>query len=199
MALVSAPNIEDAPLEHAPARFLDSVCGSAPIPDVLVTGDGEHLAIVGADGVPVLLRARSVEFVRGIMGEASAYDGDPLALEGRRSRSAPAMPASPTSFATAAPGACSRSAAATGSNGSSSPRRAATPTSSSPAAACRKAAPRAGSSSTAPHWGRAVASRSTSRNFHGSKAAARGSASTRGVSWRARRRSTLPARCRRDR
>jgi len=54
---------------------------SAPIPDVLVTGDGEHLAIVRPDGVPVLLRAKSGEFVRGMMSEASAYDGDPLALE----------------------------------------------------------------------------------------------------------------------
>ena len=30
--------------------------GAAPVPDLLVTGDGEHLAIVRPDGVPVLLR-----------------------------------------------------------------------------------------------------------------------------------------------
>jgi competence protein ComEC len=57
---------------------------SAPVPDLLVTGDGEHLAIVRPDGVPVLLRARSGDFVRGMMGEASAFDGDPLALEDQR-------------------------------------------------------------------------------------------------------------------
>ena len=54
---------------------------TAPIPDLLVTGDGEHLAIVRPDGVPVLLRAKSGDFVRGMMSEAAAFDGDPLALE----------------------------------------------------------------------------------------------------------------------
>jgi competence protein ComEC len=54
---------------------------TAQVPDLLVTGDGEHLAIVRPDGVPVLLRAKSGEFVRGMMSEASAFDGDPLALE----------------------------------------------------------------------------------------------------------------------
>jgi competence protein ComEC len=54
---------------------------AAPVPDLLVTGDGEHLAIVRADGMPVLLRTRSGEFVRSLMSEASAFDGDPGALE----------------------------------------------------------------------------------------------------------------------
>lgn len=58
--------------------------GAAPVPDLLVTGDGQHLAIVRPDGVPVLLRARSGEFVRGLMSEASAFDGDPMALEEQR-------------------------------------------------------------------------------------------------------------------
>ena len=57
---------------------------TAPIPDLLITGDGEHLAIVSPDGVPVLLRAKSGKFVRGMMSEAAAYDGDPLALEEQR-------------------------------------------------------------------------------------------------------------------
>jgi competence protein ComEC len=53
----------------------------APVPSLLVTGDGQHLAMVRDDGVPVLLRSRSGDFVRDLMSEASAYDGDPLALE----------------------------------------------------------------------------------------------------------------------
>jgi competence protein ComEC len=53
----------------------------APVPDLLVTGDGQHLALVRDDGVPVLLRSRSGDFVRDLMSEASAYDGDPLSLE----------------------------------------------------------------------------------------------------------------------
>jgi competence protein ComEC len=39
------------------------------------------LALVRDDGVPVLLRSRSGDFVRDLMSEASAYDGDPLPLE----------------------------------------------------------------------------------------------------------------------
>ncbi|MGI8931766.1 MAG: ComEC/Rec2 family competence protein [Sphingomicrobium sp.] len=56
----------------------------SPRPDLLVTGDGQHLALVRGDGVPVLLRSRSGDFVRDLMSEASAYDGDPLALEEQR-------------------------------------------------------------------------------------------------------------------
>ena len=65
------------------APFAIGAAGAAmaPIPDVLITGDGEHLAIVRSDGVPVLLRAKSGDFVRGMMSEASAFDGDPLNLE----------------------------------------------------------------------------------------------------------------------
>jgi competence protein ComEC len=54
---------------------------SAPVPDLLVTGDGQHLALVRDDGVPVLLRGRSGDFVRDLMSESAAFDGDPLALE----------------------------------------------------------------------------------------------------------------------
>jgi len=56
----------------------------APVPTLLVTGDGQHLALVRGDGVPVLLRSRSGEFVRDLMSEVAAYDGDPLPLEQQR-------------------------------------------------------------------------------------------------------------------
>jgi competence protein ComEC len=56
----------------------------APVPSLLVTGDGQHLALVRDDGVPVLLRSRSGDFVRDLMSEASAFDGDPLSLEEQR-------------------------------------------------------------------------------------------------------------------
>jgi competence protein ComEC len=55
--------------------------GLAPVPSLLITGDGQHLALVRDDGVPVLLRSKSGDFVRDLMSEASAYDGDPLALD----------------------------------------------------------------------------------------------------------------------
>jgi competence protein ComEC len=49
---------------------------ATPLPDLLVTGDGRHLALVGADGTPALLRDRTGEFVSDLIGEAAAYDGE---------------------------------------------------------------------------------------------------------------------------
>jgi competence protein ComEC len=68
------------------APFLAGAIGAAlaPVPNLLVTGDGQHLALVREDGVPVLLRSRSGDFVRDLMSEASAYDGDPFNLEEQR-------------------------------------------------------------------------------------------------------------------
>ncbi len=54
---------------------------SAPVPDLLVTGDGRHLAIVSEDGTPVILRSRSGSFVRDLLTENSGFDGDPKALD----------------------------------------------------------------------------------------------------------------------
>ena len=49
----------------------------APVPSLLVTGDGQHVALVGEDGIPVLLRSRTGDFVRDLMSEAAAIDGEP--------------------------------------------------------------------------------------------------------------------------
>ena len=51
-------------------------------PDVLVTGDGKHLAVVRG-GTPLLLRDRAGDFVRQLFAEASGFDGDPGALGAR--------------------------------------------------------------------------------------------------------------------
>ena len=48
-----------------------------PTPDLLVTGDGRHLAITAPGGAPVILRDRSGDFMRSLMSEASGHDGDP--------------------------------------------------------------------------------------------------------------------------
>ena len=55
----------------------------APVPDLLVAGNGQHLAVVRADGVPLRLRSRSGDFVRALVSEAAAFDGDPIALAGQ--------------------------------------------------------------------------------------------------------------------
>ena len=67
------------------ARFLGAIpaaigalwAAATPLPDLLVTGDGRHLALIGADGTPALLRDRTGEFVSDLMGEAAAFDGTP--------------------------------------------------------------------------------------------------------------------------
>ena len=48
----------------------------APSPDLLVTGDGMHLALV-REGTPLILRERAGDFVRELLAEASGFDGDP--------------------------------------------------------------------------------------------------------------------------
>jgi competence protein ComEC len=55
----------------------------SPTPDLLVTGDGRHLAVVGRDGTPLLLRDRAGDYVRDVLSEASGFDGDPAALGSR--------------------------------------------------------------------------------------------------------------------
>ena len=45
-----------------------------PAPDLLVTGDGRHLAVRGADGGYALLRPRAKEFVRDMLAEAAGID-----------------------------------------------------------------------------------------------------------------------------
>jgi competence protein ComEC len=51
-------------------------------PDLLVTGDGKHLAVV-RDGTPSILRDRAGDYVRGLLSEASGFEGDPELLEGQ--------------------------------------------------------------------------------------------------------------------
>jgi competence protein ComEC len=53
----------------------------SPAPDLLVTGDGRHLAIISSDGMPMMLRERSGDFMRDLMSEASGFDEDPGLLE----------------------------------------------------------------------------------------------------------------------
>jgi competence protein ComEC len=54
----------------------------APTPDLLVVGDGTHLALVD-DGTPLILRDRAGDYVRDLVAEASGFDGDPENLGSR--------------------------------------------------------------------------------------------------------------------
>ena len=54
---------------------------AAPVPDLLVTGDGKHLAVVDPNGQPRILRSRSGDYVRDLLAENSGFDGDPALIE----------------------------------------------------------------------------------------------------------------------
>jgi competence protein ComEC len=66
------------------APFIVGAAGAAfsPSPDLLVTGDGMHLAVV-REGVPLILRERAGDYVRDLFAEASGFDGDPGDLGSR--------------------------------------------------------------------------------------------------------------------
>jgi competence protein ComEC len=66
------------------APFIVGAIGAvlSPSPDLLVTGDGMHLAVV-RDGTPLILRERAGDYVRALLAEASGYDGDPGDLGSR--------------------------------------------------------------------------------------------------------------------
>ena len=52
----------------------------APSPDILITGDGMHLAVVAKDGTPRILRDRTGDFMRQVFAESSGFDGEPELL-----------------------------------------------------------------------------------------------------------------------
>lgn len=49
---------------------------SSRTPDLLLTGDGRHLAIVSEGGVPLILRERAGDYIRDLLSEASGFDGE---------------------------------------------------------------------------------------------------------------------------
>ncbi len=63
-----------------PLAIGGAAAAMSPTPDLLVTGDGRHLAITGPTGAPVILRDRAGDFMRDLMSEAAGYDGDALLL-----------------------------------------------------------------------------------------------------------------------
>jgi competence protein ComEC len=65
----------------APFAIGAAAAALTPSPDLLVTGDGRHLALVAPDGTPMLLRERSGDFTRDLMSEASGFDEEPGRLD----------------------------------------------------------------------------------------------------------------------
>ena len=65
-----------------PIALGGSAALAAPTPDLLVTGEGRHLAMVDGSGRPAMLREKSGEFVRSLISENSGFDGEPLTISG---------------------------------------------------------------------------------------------------------------------
>ncbi|SKB68460.1 competence protein ComEC [Rhizorhabdus histidinilytica] len=53
----------------------------SPTPDLLVTGDGRHVAFVLGDGRVALLRDRAGDYIRGVLGEAAGVDAEALPVD----------------------------------------------------------------------------------------------------------------------
>src|SRR3546814_6480885 len=49
---------------------------STPAPDLVVTGDGQHLAVRTAQGGFALLRSRAGDYVRDMLSETSGHEGE---------------------------------------------------------------------------------------------------------------------------
>ncbi len=61
----------------APILFGAAWAASAKTPDLLVSGDGRHVAILTPDGRPLLLRERTGDFTTDLVSETAAFDGVP--------------------------------------------------------------------------------------------------------------------------
>ena len=54
---------------------------TTPAPDLIVTGDGRHLAVRGDDGVLAVLRERAGDYVRDVLAEGAGFDGEMPVLD----------------------------------------------------------------------------------------------------------------------
>jgi competence protein ComEC len=59
------------------------VAATAPVPDLLVSGDGRHVALVGENGMPLMLRERAGDFTRSLFAESAGFDGETGWIEDR--------------------------------------------------------------------------------------------------------------------
>ncbi len=53
---------------------------ATPVPDILVTGDGRHVAVRMPNGALALLRDRAGDYTRSTLAENSGFDDEPLAM-----------------------------------------------------------------------------------------------------------------------
>ena len=94
-AVAVAVETRGAAARAGPDRDRRAGARRAPAPDLLVTGDGRHLAVVERTARRCMLRDRAGDYVRSLLAEASGFDGDPTPLDDAAvQRIARAIPAS---------------------------------------------------------------------------------------------------------
>ncbi|MFN3820319.1 ComEC/Rec2 family competence protein [Blastomonas sp.] len=65
----------------APVTLAGVLVALQPVPDLLITGDGQHLAVAGKRGQLVVLRARTGDYALQALSESAAFDGQATAME----------------------------------------------------------------------------------------------------------------------
>lgn len=64
-----------------PLALASALVALQPVPDLLVTGDGQHVAVRYGSGPMVVLRAGAGEYALQTLGESAAFDGTAVAME----------------------------------------------------------------------------------------------------------------------
>lgn len=65
----------------APIALASLLAALQPAPDLMVTGDGQHVAVNAPDGALVLLRRRTGDYALQNLSESAAFQGEPMAME----------------------------------------------------------------------------------------------------------------------
>ncbi|MCG6120770.1 MAG: ComEC family competence protein, partial [Blastomonas sp.] len=71
----------------APVALASLLVALQPVPDLLITGDGQHMAVAGQRGQMVVLRARTGDFALQTLSESAAFEGEAIAMEDWRKAS----------------------------------------------------------------------------------------------------------------
>jgi len=64
-----------------PVAIASLLAALQPAPDLLVTGDGQHVAVHAPDGRLVLLRRNTGDYALRSLSESAAFDGEAIAIE----------------------------------------------------------------------------------------------------------------------
>jgi len=64
-----------------PVALATLLAALQPAPDLLVTGDGQHLALSAPDGALVVLRRNAGDYALQSLSESAAFQGQPIAIE----------------------------------------------------------------------------------------------------------------------